>query len=178
MSSLRLHDVDTHDSCKSPTRRDFTGLIRKCYQHLHIYEGQTGKLITTVLRPSGRPTGKEIFTILKRVIAYLRRAWPAVAIPLRGDAHFSCPEVHALCEEEDVYFVLGQNGNPILLRKAQSLMYQAKTSYAASGETVRLYRCWDYQAKTWTCPQRIVREAEVTPQGENFRFVATNLKRS
>ena len=45
-----------------------------CYQPLHIYEGQTGKLITTVLRPGRRPTGKEIVTILKRVIAYLRRA--------------------------------------------------------------------------------------------------------
>ena len=76
-----------------------------CYQPLHIYEGQTGKLITTVLRPGRRPTGKEIVTILKRVIAYLHRAWPDVAILLRGDAHFSCPEVHTLCEEEDVYFV-------------------------------------------------------------------------
>ena len=28
-----------------------------CYQPLHIYEGQTGKLITTVLRPGRRPTG-------------------------------------------------------------------------------------------------------------------------
>ncbi len=120
-----------------------------CYQPLHIYEGQTGKLITTVLRPGRRPTGKEIVTILKRVIAYLRRAWPDVAILLRGDAHFSCPEVHVLCEEEDVYFVLGQNGNAKLLRSAQSLMDQAKTLYAASGKTVRLYRCWPYQAKTW-----------------------------
>ena len=147
-----------------------------CYQPLHIYEGQTGKLITTVLRPGRRPTGKEIVTILKRVIAYLRNAWPAVAILLRGDAHFSCPEVHALCEEEDVYFVLGQNSNPILLRKAQALMDRAKTSYAASGKTVRLYRCWAYQAKTWDFPQRIVCKAEVTPQGENFRFVVTNLQ--
>ena len=55
-----------------------------CYQPLHIYEGQTGKLITTVLRPGRRPTDKEIVTILKRVIAYLRRAWPEVAILLRG----------------------------------------------------------------------------------------------
>ena len=45
-----------------------------CYQPLHIYEGQTGKLITTVLRPGARPSGKEFVSILKRVIAYLRRA--------------------------------------------------------------------------------------------------------
>ena len=116
---------------------------------LHIYEGQTGKLITTVLRPGRRPTGKEIVTILKRVIAYLRRAWPDVAILLRGDAHFSCPEVHTLCVEEDVYFVFGQNGNAKLLRSALPLMDQAKALYADSGTTTRLYHCWDYQAKTW-----------------------------
>ena len=76
-----------------------------CYQPLHIYEGQTGKLITTVLRPGRRPTGKEIVSILKRVIAYLRKAWPDVQILLRGDSHFSCPEVHALCDELDVFFI-------------------------------------------------------------------------
>ena len=68
-----------------------------CYQPLHIYEGQTGKLITTVLRPGRRPTGKEIVSILNRVIAYLRKAWPDVKILLRGDSHFSCPKVNTMC---------------------------------------------------------------------------------
>ena len=112
------------------------------------------------------------------MIAYLRRAWPDVAILLRGDAHFSCPEVHALCEDQNVYFVLGQNGNAKLLRSALPLMDQAKALYADSGTTTRLYHCWDYQAKTWACPQRIICKAEVTPQGDNIRFVVTNLKRA
>ena len=30
------------------------------YQPLHIYEGQSGKLITTILRPGVRPTGQQI----------------------------------------------------------------------------------------------------------------------
>ena len=105
-----------------------------CYQPLHIYEGQTGKLITTILRPGARPTGKQIVSILKRVIAYLRRAWPDVAILLRGDSHFSCPEVHALCDTQNVYFALGQSGNAKLLPRAQPLMDQAKALYAASGK--------------------------------------------
>ena len=146
-----------------------------CYQPLHIYEGQTGKLITTILRPGARPSGKQIVSILKRVIAYLRRAWPDVAILLRGDSHFSCPEVHELCEDQDVYFALGQSGNAKLLVRAQPLMDQAKALYAASGKTVRLYTSWDYQASTWASPQRIICKAEVTPQGHNIRFVATNL---
>ena len=78
---------------------------------------------------------------------------------------------------EDVYFV-GQNGNAKLLRSALPLMDQAKALYADSGTTTRLYHCWDYQAKTWACPQRIICKAEVTPQGDNIRFVVTNLKRA
>ena len=149
-----------------------------CYQPLHIYEGQTGKLITTILRPGARPSGKQIVSILKRVVAYLRRAWPNVAILLRGDSHFSCPEVHALCDTQNVYFVLGQSGNAKLLPRAQPLMDQAKALYAASGKTVRLFSSWDYQASTWASPRRIICKAEVTPQGDNIRFVATNLQRA
>ncbi len=146
-----------------------------CYQPLHIYEGQTGKLITTVLRPGRRPTGKEIVSILKRVIAYLRHAWPDVKILLRGDSHFSCPEVHTMCDENDVFFILGQGGNALLLPLAQPLMDQAKALYADGGKPVRLYRSWDYQAGSWSSPRRIICKAEVTPQGHNIRFVVTNL---
>ena len=44
------------------------------YQPLHIYEGQSGKLITTILRPGCRPTGAQIKMLLKRVVAYLGQA--------------------------------------------------------------------------------------------------------
>ena len=37
-----------------------------CYLPIHIYEGQSGRLITTVLRPGRRPSGKQIVSILKR----------------------------------------------------------------------------------------------------------------
>lgn len=92
-----------------------------CYLPLHIYEGQTGKLITTILRPGRRPTGREIVTILKRLIAYLRQAWPKVMIIVRGDSHFSCPEVHDFCEDHDVYYAFGQANNERLAALGQPL---------------------------------------------------------
>ena len=33
---------------------------QRCYMPLHIYEGKTGRLITTLLRPGARPSGKQI----------------------------------------------------------------------------------------------------------------------
>ena len=53
----------------------FNGYFKnKCYQPLHIYEGQTVQLITTLLRPGARPSGPQIVTLLKRLVKYLRQA--------------------------------------------------------------------------------------------------------
>ncbi len=81
-----------------------------CYLPLHIYEGQSGKLITSILRPGRRPTGKEIVSILKRVVGAIRHEWPEVLILLRGDGHFSTPEVQQWCESQEpvVFYILGQ----------------------------------------------------------------------
>jgi hypothetical protein len=107
-----------------------------CYLPLHIYEGQSGKLITTILRPGRRPTGREIVSILKRVVAALRREWPDVLILLRGDSHFSTPEVHEWCEsqEPEIFYILGQSGNNVLKEKAQYLLYQAQSLYRSRQE--------------------------------------------
>jgi hypothetical protein len=79
-----------------------------CYMPVHLYEGNTGKLITTVLRPGSRISGKGTVTILKRVLERLQQAWPKVKITLRGDSHFSGPKVHDLCDEYGIHFILGQ----------------------------------------------------------------------
>jgi hypothetical protein len=102
-----------------------------CYLPLHLYEGQSGKLITSVLRPGRRPTGQEIVSILKRVVGAIRREWPEVLILLRGDGHFSTPEVHEWCEsqEPEIMYILGQSGNNVLKKKAQGLLQQAQLLY-------------------------------------------------
>lgn len=152
---------------------------QRCYCPLHVYEGRTGRLITTLLRPGVRPTGKEIVSILKRLVKALREAWPGVGIVLRGDAHFSCGEVHDFCDEHEVYFVLGQTGNARLAQRAHPLMEQAKAQYRITGQPVQRFTSFDYQAHTWASPRRIVYKAEITASGRaNARFVVTNLESS
>jgi len=53
-----------------------------CYQPIHIYEGRSGRLMTTVLRPGKRPSGKEVVAILKRVMKRIREIWPETGILL------------------------------------------------------------------------------------------------
>jgi Transposase DDE domain group 1 len=102
-----------------------------CYLPLHIYEGQSGKLITSILRPGRRPSGPEIVSILKRVVGAIRRQWPEVSILLRGDSHFSTPEVQQWCESQEpvVFYILGQSGNAVLEREASYLLDQARSLY-------------------------------------------------
>ncbi len=186
-----------------------------CFLPLHLYEGQSGKLITSILRPGRRPTGAEIVSILKRVVGRMRRQWPEVALLLRGDSHFRTPEVHQWCESEspEVYYIVGQSGNKILNRKASALLLQAQALYASRQgraekkrlqaarkaekmnlyvqETdlkkakeviseepikVKLYTSFFYQAKSWLKARRILCKVEVSAQGNNIRFVATNLE--
>jgi hypothetical protein len=103
---------------------------------LHIYEGQSGKLITSILRPGRRPTGQEIVSILKRVVRAIRREGPEVLILLRGGGHFSAPEVHAWCERQGpkIFYILGQSGNKVLQGKAQGLLQQAQFLYRCRQE--------------------------------------------
>jgi hypothetical protein len=101
--SILLDIDDTADEVHGAQQQSlFNGYYDQyCYLPLHIYEGQSGKLITTILRPGRRPTGEEIVSILKRVVRAIRQKWPEVLILLRGDGHFSTPEVHAWCESQE-----------------------------------------------------------------------------
>lgn len=185
-----------------------------CYLPLHLYEGQSGKLITSILRPGRRATGEEIVSILKRVVGAIRQQWPEVSILLRGDGHFSTPEVHQWCESQEpvIFYILGQGGNAVLKRKASHLLDQARSLYGykqhralrkqaqanrqeqkatSKAGTARrhnryperpkeplkakLYTTFGYQAGTWSKLRRIVCKAEVSEEGENLRFVVSNL---
>lgn len=147
-----------------------------CYMPLHIYEGKSGKLITTILRPGKRPSGREIVSILKRIVKRIRASWPGVGIIFRGDSYYSCPEVFDFCDEHNIKHVLGLTPRKPMLKKAGNLMEKAKELYMLYQKPVQLFGEFYYQAKTWTKPQRIIFKTEYNDKGSNTRFIATGLK--
>jgi hypothetical protein len=149
-----------------------------CYQPMHIYEGKTGKLITTILRPGKRPSGRETVSILKRIIQRIRQAWPEVGILIRADFHYSSPELFRYCQGNDVQYVIGYTAYDSLVRESERLLQRAKEFYQSSGEVVKLYGECRYQAGTWSSPGRIIYKVEVNEQGTNQRFIVTNLEHS
>ena len=147
-----------------------------CYLPLHLYEGTSGKLVTTILRPGRRPKGKEVVSIIKRIVGRIRRAWPRVGILLRGDSHFAASEVFTWCERNNVQYIFGLGKNSILLTMAQPTLEQARKTHSASGGKVRIFKNLQYQARSWHRKIRVILKAEITEQGENPRFVVTSLE--
>ena len=62
---------------------------------IHIFD-TSGRLVVSVLREAATPSGREILTLVKRVVGHLRERFPRVRIRLRGDSHYACPEVMTL----------------------------------------------------------------------------------
>lgn len=149
-----------------------------CYMPLHIYEGSSGRLITTILRPGKRPSGREIVTILKRIVKKVRQAWPGAGILLRGDSHFSAPAVYEFCDQHDISYVFGFKSYKPLMQAAAKLMIQARELYEQSAKAVKIYGQTAYQAQSWPAAKRIICKAEYNDKGANTRFIITNLKHS
>ena len=146
------------------------------YLPIHLYEGETGKLITTLLRPGRRIRGREAAAILKRVLDHLIMVWPKTKITLRGDSHFSTPEVHDLCDGYGIDFILGQAINKKLKALGAPLMELAAALAEQTDEPVRLFDSFDYRAGSWSRPRIIIYKAEITQGKTNPRFVVTNIR--
>jgi len=148
-----------------------------CYIPLHIYEGFSGKLIATILKPGRRSKSVDVFAILKRIVSYLRKHWPNTMIILRGDSHFCSKEMmgytHSL---QNVEFITGLTGNAVLNACAKITVESARREYKKYGKPVKRYHSFLYQAKSWTYPERVVVKVEANSMGTNVRFIVSSLK--
>lgn len=149
-----------------------------CYQPIHIFEGTSGKLITSILRPGKSPSGKEIEMILSRVFKRIKTAWPQTNILFRDDAHYAAPEVYNLCDKHNIRFVLGLKSNKKLIKMAQSLMDKAKELYMLGKKPIKLYGEFQYKAGSWQKPYRVIVKAEYNEKGANTRFIVTSLEQA
>jgi len=127
-----------------------------CYQPMHVYEGESGKLIATILRPGRRPTGKEIAKMIRRIVRLIKKAWTEVNIIIRGDSHYGCPEVFDICKEYNMQFVLGLSSNSVLQKSVAGIKKQAETLFKCNPKSFKLYHEFAYQAATWAASQRVI----------------------
>jgi hypothetical protein len=154
-----------------------------CYLPLFIFEGLSGALVTAVLRPGKRPTGAENAMILKRVLKHIRKHFPDTHILVRGDGHFSTPQLMKIIDEmPNADFIFGLTSNTVINRLAEPAMQRAFGLWAETRmwddapDSVKVYEEFAYAAATWHRSLRVVQKAEVMEPGENPRFVVTSMQ--
>lgn len=149
-----------------------------CFMPCHLYEGLSGRLITTILKAK-RFSGAQMLAVLKRVVKRLRHAWPDTWVILRGDSHFAYPEVRAWLEAQpQLSYVIGLTSNAVLQKLAQEVVEQAKRAYVCWGRKATRLHSTRYQAGTWSRSRRVVIKVEVSAQGVNTRFVVTDMEQA
>lgn len=114
--------------------------------------------------------------IIKRVLKRLRAAWPETHIILRGDGHFSNPELMQLAlADPHADFIFGLSNNKALARFAQPHLETTRRTHAIRCENARrlgqvepahtrTYHELDYAAGSW--PQILPRR----PQGRSHEL--------
>jgi len=170
------------DATDDPAHGDQEGAYYHGYYQEHIlhpllvFDGDTGQLITALLRYGNTHASRGALSILKRLVRRLREAWGEdVHIEIRADAGFAVPEIYEYCEEEGIGYTIGLISNPRLEALAKDLLERAKRdSEEGGGEKVRLVSSASYRAGTWEGARRVIYKAEVLEKGTNTRFVVTS----
>jgi hypothetical protein len=174
------HIILDLDGTDDPTHGQQEGSAYHGYYRQHMYhpllvfDGETGQLITAVLRPGNTHGSTGVVAVLKRIVRALRACWPGVTLEIRMDSGEAVPAIYDWCEQEGIAYTIGLITNPRLSALAAPLVAEAQRHRAAGGtEKVRLLGETRYQAETWEHPRRVVIKAEALPKGPNTRFVVT-----
>lgn len=147
-----------------------------CFMPLHIYEGLSGKLITTILKPGRRSKGADVFSVLKRVVMFIRKYWKNTVIIVRGDSHFCSPEfMNWKRDQHKINFITGLTGNKKLHTLSKVTVDSAESSYKQNNKPVKMYHTFKYKAGTWDEEQRVIMKVEVNHFGTNIRYIITDL---
>jgi hypothetical protein len=148
-----------------------------CFMPLHIYEGLSGKLITTILKPGRRSKATDVFSILKRVIGFIRNHWYQTKIIIRGDSHFCSQGFMDWAKGQyKVSFITGLTGNQKLHKLSEMTRQAAEKLYAVEKKPVKKYHTFSYKAGTWTGEQRVIVKIEVNSMGTNVRYIVTDMR--
>ena len=147
-----------------------------CYMPLHIYEGLSGKLITTILKPGRRNKQSDVASLLQKIIGHIREEWSNTMIIVRGDGHFASPDLMQWCKDQNkTEYITGLSGNSKLHKLADVTIKSAVREFKQYGKPVKRYHSFMYQAGSWEKPERVIVKVEVSNMGTNIRYIVTSL---
>jgi hypothetical protein len=183
-TSLVILDIDaTDDETHGDQQMSFFHgyYDHHMYHPLLVFDGDSGQLITTILRPGNTHASRGAVGVLRRLIRKIKRRLPQAQILVRGDGGFCVPRLVEVLEQlnaevGDVDYLLGLAKNPVLVRRAASTMSWAAELFQRRGCRVQCFTQFVYAAASWSQPRRVIAKAEHSAWGANPRFVLTSLE--
>lgn len=160
----------------------FSGFYRHYMYHpLMVFDGESGQLVSALLRPGNVHASRGAAGLLRRVIRQIKQRFPQAQIAVRGDSGFATPHLLETLERlnaelGDVEYLFGLAKNPALLKKAGPAMSQAEELFRRRSEKAQCFSGFYYAAGTWSHPRFVVAKAEHTALGANPRFVLSSLE--
>ena len=148
------------------------------YHPLLIFEGNSGVLLGSCLRPGDVGGTRQLLPLLRPMVRRLRSRFPQRPIAIRADGDFAKPTLLDYAEYADCLYAIGMPRNSKLEAQIEPLRKRAEKLWQDTGEPVRLYTKFFYKAGSWGCARRIAAKVEYTALGSNVRFVVTNRKGS
>ncbi len=144
-----------------------------CYLPLYVFCGQ--QLLCAYLRPSRIDGAKHAAAILKLLVNRLRQQWPAVRIVFRGDSGFCRQRILNYCERAGVHYIIGLARNVRLQQVTEFMELAMKDAFEHTGVKQREIGEFMYGAQSWAKQRRVITRLEYGEQGNNPRYVVTNL---
>jgi hypothetical protein len=144
-----------------------------CYLPLYVFCGQA--MLACVLRPSKIDGAKNAAAVIKLLITRLRQVWPDTHFIVRADSGFCRRRLLHWCERSGVSYLIGLARNARLQARVELAEAALADAYQAKKNKQRLIGEFSYAAKSWPHERRVITRLEHGEQGNNPRFVVTNL---
>ena len=152
--------------------------------HIHhplfVMDGQTGEVVTALLRPGKVGDSRGVVGLLRRIVGRLKCLRPDIKVVVRGDAGFGRPQIYRELERLDAFwgsvsYVFGISKNSAFERKLEDALKISRQKCEETGQKAQTFQWFEHQAQSWAKSRSIVGKAEVSPQGDNPRFVVTDI---
>lgn len=144
-----------------------------CFLPLYVFCGE--QLLVAYLRPSKIDGAKHAWAILALLVKRLRQAWPEVRIILRADSGFCRHRMLTWCERQGVGYCVGLAQNARLNAMTQAHRERLVVQFATTQTKQREFFEFHYAAASWHSERRVIARLEFSEQGDNPRYIVTNL---
>ena len=144
-----------------------------CFLPLYVFCDE--QLLVAYLRPANIDASRHSRAILKLLVQRFRQVWPNVKIIVRGDSGFCRWRLMRWCDHNGIGYILGLARNRRLETLLEPWLHEAAARWQRCRQPQRLFAALHYAAASWDRPRRVLAKAEHNAQGDNPRFVVTNL---